>query len=227
VARSFLIVALSLAVFPLVEGQHALAAEKTELAITAKYKDEPPVQHYWGADAEISAGANKWSNRPADSVYFSFQKKGNKPEESASLVFSTEKLEGRALRPGSYSWAQRAAFAEEGTPGIDIGVGAYGPNKLGGDFKVLSASYRRCAGVIIVTRFAATFQISAGFNSFKGHVYYHYDPDAPEPGFSFEQCPLAPSPRATEAPRSEQEPEHLPAYWRRALPVVVRALAGR
>lgn len=215
------------AAFALLAPDHSLAAEKTELVITARYKDEPPVQHTWGANAQIGITANKWANRPADRVYFSFSKKGNKPEESASLEFSTEKLDGKPLRPGDYSFAERAAFASEGAPGIDIGVGAYGPNKLGGSFKVLAASYRRCADQITVTRFAATFDISAGFNHFKGHVYYRYDPASTEPGLVFEQCPLAPAPRAPTAPRSEQEPERLPAWCQRALPLWVRLFGGR
>src|SRR5262249_23231778 len=120
VAHTHTVPVLSAAFLVLVSGARAPCAEKTELVITARYKDEAAVKHVWGADAEITIPANKWANRPADRVYFGFQKKGNKPEEYATIEFSTEHLDGKALRPGAYSFAQRAAFAPEGAPGIDI-----------------------------------------------------------------------------------------------------------
>jgi hypothetical protein len=62
------------------------------------------------------------------------------PDEFATLDFSTQQL-GVPFAPGTYTNAQRAAFATAGHPGLDVSFEHRGSNNVFGQFTVNSVSF--------------------------------------------------------------------------------------
>jgi hypothetical protein len=62
------------------------------------------------------------------------------PDEFTILDFSTAQL-GIPLAPGTYTNAQRAAFADPGHPGLDVSFEHRGSNTLTGQFTINSISF--------------------------------------------------------------------------------------
>jgi hypothetical protein len=73
------------------------------------------------------------------------------------LTFATNQL-GTNLVPGIYDFAQRAAFAEPGHPGLDVSGDGRGSNKLTGNFTIEEAVFDTSSGTPRVVRFAASFE---------------------------------------------------------------------
>jgi hypothetical protein len=79
------------------------------------------------------------------------------PDEEAGLNFSTAQL-GIPLAPGTYTNAQRAAFATPGHPGLDVSFEHRGSNTLTGQFTINSLSFYLSGGVLKVGSFDVNFE---------------------------------------------------------------------
>jgi hypothetical protein len=73
------------------------------------------------------------------------------------LTFATNKL-GTNLVPGVYTDAQRAPFAGDGHPGLDVFGDGRGCNTLTGSFTVDEAVFATSGGTLRLVRFAASFE---------------------------------------------------------------------
>jgi len=96
------------------------------------------------------------------------------------VEFSTRGL-GTSLVPGVYNNAQRAAFAEQGHPGLDVGGEGRGCNRVTGDFTVLEAKFDYSGGSPRVISFAAEFEehCEGGSGTLRGTVFYGSVPPPP------------------------------------------------
>jgi hypothetical protein len=76
-----------------------------------------------------------------------------------TLFFGTDQL-GIAIQPGTYNNAQRADFATQGHPGLDIGYQNRGSNTVTGSFIVNSVSFFNDptqSGALSIAEFSASF----------------------------------------------------------------------
>lgn len=96
-----------------------------------------------------------------DYVSFAFSQANRPPEELrnfALISFSTREL-GTALVPGTYTDVERAAFAEPGHAGLEIGFQSRGCNTLTGNFTVTDFTYTMTApDTFVVDTFAGSFE---------------------------------------------------------------------
>ena len=93
------------------------------------------------------------------------------------LSFGTNYL-GTELKPGIYNKAQRAPFASNGHPGLDVGGNGRGCNTLTGKFVILDAKFNYSVSPPTVISFAAQFEqhCEGGPTALFGTIYYNYSP---------------------------------------------------
>ena len=99
----------------------------------------------------------------------------------ATLEFSTAQL-GIPIQPGTYTNAQRAAFAQPGHPGLDVTFQNRGSNTLTGQFTINELTYQTLSnGLFQLLTFDATFeQHSEGMTpALFGQI--QYDINGPNP----------------------------------------------
>jgi hypothetical protein len=105
-----------------------------------------------------------------------------------TLSFGVNQIPGAALEVGSYTDAQRASFADEGHPGLDIGGDGRGCNTISGDFDITAFEYdcfvSASSPTLHLRRFAATFEqhCDAGDAFLTGSIDY----SAPATGLACE-----------------------------------------
>ena len=63
-----------------------------------------------------------------------------------------------SLSPGTYTNAQKAAFADAGHPGLDFSLNGIAASTLTGQFTITNAAFKTTATGFEVERFAATFE---------------------------------------------------------------------
>ena len=94
-----------------------------------------------------------------DYVTFSFT--GNDPSVTWDLTFGTSSFlnsNSGFLFPGTYTDAQKAAFADAGHPGLDFSLNGIAASTLTGQFTITDAVFASTATGFEVTSFAATFE---------------------------------------------------------------------
>jgi hypothetical protein len=92
--------------------------------------------------------------RPTTHDYATISFRGAEPKYTFwDLDFATERI-GGPLRVGSFVDAQRAAFADTGHPGIDVGGDGVGCNTISGSFEITEVTYSFDA----IATFSATFE---------------------------------------------------------------------
>ena len=80
------------------------------------------------------------------------------PDEYATLDFSTSRL-GVPIAPGTYTDAERAAFADAGHAGLDVSFEHRGSNTLTGSFTINSLSfYRNISGDLEIGAIDVNFE---------------------------------------------------------------------
>jgi hypothetical protein len=89
------------------------------------------------------------------------------------VEFSTRGI-GTPLVPGVYTNAQRAAFAEPGHPGLDVGGEGRGCNTVTGNFTVTDAKFDYSTRTPRVISFAASFEehCEGGSGTLRGAVFF-------------------------------------------------------
>ncbi len=122
------------------------------------------------SDGEFTASMGIDSNGDPSSVTISFFHNGTNPESGLfwDFLFSTSHL-GVPLAVGTYTDAQRAAFAEDGHPGLDVGGDGRGCNSISGEFTLTDLQYEVITDPtgfldpsLNLLRFAATFKQHCG-----------------------------------------------------------------
>lgn len=81
--------------------------------------------------------------------------------DTVDAAFSTHRL-GFPMTAGSYLDAERAAFATQGHPGMDISFGGRGSNTITGSFVVNEVSYHHETSGWVLDSFDATFEQHSG-----------------------------------------------------------------
>jgi hypothetical protein len=112
---------------------------------------------------------------------FSFLQLNMNPDNFATLDFATNQL-GVPIAVGTYDDAQRASFAMQNHPGLDVTLQHHGANTLTGSFTVTDVSfYKDASGTLQIGHFAATFEEFADNNTshFTGTFEYN-DANAPQ-----------------------------------------------
>ncbi len=79
------------------------------------------------------------------------------PDEFTTLSFSTAQL-GIPLAPGTYTNAERAAFADPGHPGLDVSFEHRGSNTLTGQFTINSLSFFLDGSTLKIGGFDVNFE---------------------------------------------------------------------
>ena len=74
-----------------------------------------------------------------------------------TLVFSTDDLD-QNLAPGNYTDAQRASFAQEGHPGLDVYGNGRGSNEVFGSFTIDSVQFNYGGPSPVLVSFSASFE---------------------------------------------------------------------
>ena len=128
----------------------------------------------------------------ADYLTFSFV--SNDSNTTWNLTFGTSSFVNSnlgSLIPGTYTSAQKAAFADAGHPGLDFSLNGIAASTLTGQFTITDAAFKAKATGFEVERFAATFeQFAEGLSvGLTGDFRFVADgdvvPPVPSPGTAY------------------------------------------
>ena len=93
--------------------------------------------------------------------YLTFSFASNDASKTWELTFGTSSFlnsNAGSLVPGTYTGAQKAAFADLGHPGLDFSLNGIAASTLSGQFTITDAAFKTAATGFEVERFAATFE---------------------------------------------------------------------
>ena len=163
-------------------AQNAAAADVTQLSMTGDQNDYiggPTAYLYKPEDGTFSAQASdQTGDGQPDYLTIGFNGLGTNGHWWY-LNFSTVRL-GKNLVPGVYTNAERAPFASDGHPGLDIYGDGRGCNTLTGSFRIHEAVYDPMSPTHVL-RFTASFEqhCEGGSAALIGTIYYNYSGSAP------------------------------------------------
>jgi hypothetical protein len=178
----FTIVLMAIATLA-VSAAPCLADPITELVFVRTHAFLPPSMQSWGSnDSQVTAFAGSNKNPPADTTRIIFSRALS---DYGNIIFTTERVPGQPLVPGTYLDVHRIIATMPGQPGIDLDYSNNGFNSIEGHFTVLEALCDVTMPQPTVISFAATFDVQADAFRVVGHVYYNFSPSGsvvPEPG---------------------------------------------
>ncbi len=139
---------------------------------------------YYGANSAQISGT--LAGGVPDYVTFVLDQVGSPTNVFSTVEFSTAEL-GLPLAPGTYTDAQRTAFAAAGHPGLDVSFQNRGSNTLTGSFKIDYVTFFHDpsqGGALAVGTFSASFTQYSGTNPARLTGTFTYQNNAalvPEP----------------------------------------------
>lgn len=137
-------------------------------------------REYYRDDTNGTFAIPQASDRDGDGLidYVVFSWQGDQLGEFTILQFGTNRLPGTDFAPDFYDDAQRAPFAGDGHPGLDVSMDGRGCNTVTGYFTLADAEFDYSVSPPRVVSFAIYFeQHCEGLPpALCGVFYYNYDP---------------------------------------------------